>query len=65
MVGNATGNLTGLINSPNRHINNTKVDFTGIGIGVTDQGFSKHNSNSNKIIANGRVGVEQLCLQVR
>ena len=62
LVGNATGNLTGLINSPNTGISTIpKLTSTGIGIGVTDQGFAVNiNSNSNSkviVTSDGRVGV--------
>ena len=62
LVGNATGNLTGLINSPNTGISTIpKLTSTGIGIGVTDQGFAvniNNNSNSKVIVtSDGRVGV--------
>ena len=62
LVGNATGNLTGLINSPNTGISTIpKLTSSGIGIGVTDQGFAVNiNSNSNSkviVTSDGRVGV--------
>ena len=62
LVGNATGNLTGLINSPNTGISTIpKLTSTGIGIGVTDDGNALNiNSNPNSkflVTSDGRVAV--------
>ena len=62
LVGNATGNLTGLINTPNTGISTIpKLTSTGIGIGVTDDGNALNiNSNPNSkflVTSDGRVAV--------
>ena len=62
LVGNVTGNLSGLINSPNTGISTIpKLTSTGIGIGVTDDGNALNiNSNPNSkfiVTSDGRVAV--------
>ena len=62
LVGNVTGNLTGLINSPTTGISTIpKLTSTGIGIGVTDDGNALNiNNNANSkflVTSDGRVAV--------